>query len=572
MDAYNVNDFRQILVRKPFFQVTPKGYLDHGSAFHREVSDKENVSMPDDTMYRIVKTQQDFLREFYPTAHKIWDKNLYPDIYRKNPDDGKWYIQEIQRTAFAFQQLIYTKHVLHMTGNDVQFELADDSDDDKVNEANQKMLAKFRKGWFLHDMEVRHYEAVAAYMKVAEAAVVGFFDSDGKFGTRTLSFDRGDILYPQFDPLTGELAVFARRYYDCDDNGVERVEWVEVWDDRKFYRFRQKVNEGTVKSTVKRIARLFGIDGYTCVEEKTHGFGFLPVAYVRNDDGPCWAAVQHNIEDYEEAFSYLCENNKAYAFPIMKLKGSGDDIAVLGDNNGAAKTIQIMDVEGDADFINGTDASNAFATQLNKSYDLIYELSFTVKPPELKSGDLPGVAIKLLYSPAIEVAENDAKKMHPFLDQLVRICKYGIGVEEECMASMTALPIHAWIEIYVHQNKTELITNLAAAVQNGFLSKQTASERCPDFPVTNEYDRILREKKEEDQQDLLMDMQRADNETENAIEQQEATARINKGMSGSDINTGNGRKAGRPNRSGTQYDENGNWEGRNNWERYNRKG
>ena len=182
------------------------------------------------------------------------------------------------------------------------------------------------------------------------------------------------------------------------------------------------------------------------------------------------------------------------------------------------------------------------------------------------------MAIKLLYSPAIEVAENDAKKMHPFLDQLVRICKYGFGVEDNCMASMTALPVHAWIEVYVHQNKTELVTNLSAAVQNGFLSKQTASERCPDFPVTNEYDRILREKKEEDQQDLLMDMQRADNETENAIEQQEATARINKGQSGSDINTGNGRKAGRPNRSGTEYDENGNWLGRNNWDSYNRKG
>ena len=532
------------------------------------VSDKTDCSMPDDTLYRTVKTQHDFLREFYPSAHKIWDRSLYPDIYRKNPEDGKWYVQEIQRTAFAFQQLIYTKHVLHMTGNDIQFELADDGDSERDSENNQKLLATFRKGWYLHDMEVRHYEAVAAYMKVAEAAVVGFFDEDGKFGTRTLSFDRGDTLYPQFDPLTGNLAAFARKYYDYDNEGTERTEWVEVWDNKTFYRFRRGVNEGAAKEMAKKIAAVFGIGGYTCVEQKPHGFSFIPVAYVRNDDGPCWAAVQRNIEDYEEAFSYLCENNKAYAFPIMKLKGGGDDISVLGDNNGAAKTIQILDTEGDADFINGTDASNAFATQLTKSYELIYELSFTVKPPELKSGDLPGVAIKLLYSPAIEVAENDAKKMHPFLDQLVRICKYGIGMEENCMASMTALPVHAWIEVYVHQNKTEIITNLAAAVQNGFLSKQTASERCPDFPVTNEYDRILREKKEEDQQDLLMDMQRDDYETENAIEQQQATARINQGQSGHDINTGNGRKPGRPNRSGTDWDENGNWPGRNNWDTY----
>lgn len=570
MDAIKVNDFRKILVKKPFFELTPKGYMSHSGYYGSEVSDNEEPQMPEDTLYRKIKTQKDILREFYPTAHKIFDKTLYPDIWRKNPEDGKWYVQEIQRTAFAFQQVIYTKHTLTLTGNDIQFELAGDPEI-KRQEEYVKLLAKFKKGWYMHDMEIRHYEAVSAYMKVAEAAVVGFFDKEKEFGTRTLSFDRGDTLYPQFDPLTGELVVFARKYYDFDEQGNEKIEWVEVWDDTKFYRFKKSINEGVVKETVKKIARIFGIDNYTCVEEKPHGFPFIPVAYVRNDDGPCWAAVQRNIEDYEEAFSYLCENNKAYAFPIMKLKGDGDDINVIGDTNGAAKTIQITDTDGDADFINGTDASNAFATQLNKSYDLIYELSFTVKPPELKSGDLPGVAIKLLFSPAIEVAENDAKKMHPFLDQLVRICKYGIGMEENCMATMTGLPIHAWVETYVHQNKTELITNLATAVQNGFLSKQTASERCPDFPVNNEFDRILREKKEEDQQDLLMDMKRADNETENAIQQEEASARINSQRSGSDVNTGGGRKPGRPNKSGTEYDENRNWEGRNNWESYNRK-
>lgn len=566
MDAIKVNNFRKILVKKPFFELTPKGYMTHDGYCRNEVSDNEDPQMPQDTLYRVIKTQKDFLREFYPTSHKIFDKDLYPDIWRKNPEDGKWYVQEIQRTAFAFQQVVYTKHTLHLTGNDIQFELAGDPEM-KKQEEYINLLAKFKKGWYMHDMEIRHYEAVSSYMKVAEAAVVGYFDKNKKFGTRTLAFDRGDTLYPQTDPLTGELVVFARKYNDYDEEGNEKTEWVEVWDDRKFYRFKKQVNEGVVKETIKRIAKIFGIDDYSCVEEKDHGFPFIPVAYVRNDDGPCWSAVQKNIEDYEEAFSYLCENNKAYAFPIMKLKGDGDDITVVGDTDGSAKMIQITDTNGDADFINGTDASDAFATQLNKSYDLIYELSFTVKPPELKSGDLPGVAIKLLYSPAIEVAENDAKKMHPFLDQLVRICKYGIGMEEDCMATMTGLPIHAWVEIYVHQNKSEIITNLATAVQNGFLSKQTASERCPDFPVNDEYDRIMREKKEEDQQDLLMDMQRADNETENAIEKEKATAQIN-GYPAS-VNTGNGRKRGRPNKFNT--DSNGNRLGESHWDEFNKK-
>lgn len=568
MDVINEKKLREILVKKPFFEMTPDGYMDHGMSISEKVSDSDDVSMPeDDTLYFKVKTQKDFLREFYPTAHRIFDPKEYPDIWKQNPDDGKWYRQKIQRTAFAFQQLIHVKHVLHLTGNDVQFELSDDEHGDDCEEC-QRLLNKFKKGWLMHHLEIRFFEAVSAYMKVADCAIAGYFDKKGNFGTRTLSFDKGDILYPHFDSLTGELVCFARKYYDYDEDGNARTEWVEVWDDSKMYRFRRGMNEGAVKETIKTIAKFFGVSGYTCVEEKEHGFQFVPVAYMRNDDGPCWSQVQKNIEDYEEAYSYLCENNKAYAFPILTLIGDGE-VEISGDPSGAAKTIAISgeSKDNDAKFLNGTDASDAFATQLNKSYDLIYELSFTVKPPELKSGDLPGVAIKLLYSPAVEMATNDSQKIEPFLEALVRICKFGIGTEENCMASMTGLDINFWIEIYIHQNKTETMTNLSTAVQNGFLSKQTASERCPDFPKTGEWERIVKEKKEEQEQDLLVDIKRADNETQNAIEEKEAEAKINGGTSGN-VRTGNGRKAGRPD-EGKNTDRWGNRPNENNWKKFN---
>lgn len=570
MDAIKVNNVRELLVRKPFYELTPTGYMKH-SAVSDVVPDYYDGTMPGDTMYRRIKTQADFLREYYPSAHRIMDEKEYPDIWKLNPENNRWYCQKIQRTAFAFQQLIHTKHLLHLTGNDVQFELADgdDYENEKKVEENQKTLDVFKKGWLMHDMEIRFFEAVSAYLKVAECAIVGFFDEKKKFCTRTLSYDRGDILYPHVDSLTGDLLCFARKYYDYDDEGNEKTEYVEAWDNRKFYRFKKAVKSGKVKEVMTKIARIFGIDDYTLIEEKDHGFQFVPVAYARNDNGPCWFMVQKNIEDYEEAFSYLCENNKAYAFPILTLTGDGEDISITGDDmTGSAKTIMITDTNGKAEFLNGTDASDAFATQLNKSYDLIYELSFTVKPPELKSGDLPGVAIKLLYSPALEVAMNDAQELQPFLDKILRICQFGIGTDENCVATMSGLPINAWIDPYIHQNKSEVLTNLATAVQNGFLSKQTASERCPDFPKTAEYERIMREKKEEDQQDLLMDIQRADNETENAIEEQEATARIQNG-GGGNVRTGNGRKAGRPS-EGKNTDKWGNQPNENNWKKFNK--
>ena len=569
MDAIKVNNVRELLVRKPFFELTPIGYMKHSNVSD-VVPDTYDGTMPEDTMYWRIKTQADFLREYYPSSHRIMDEKEYPDIWKQNPENGKWYQQKIQRTAFAFQQLIHAKHQLHITGNDIQFELADgdDYDDEKSVEENQKTLNLFKKGWIMRDMEIRFFEAVGAYLKVAECAIVGFFDENKKFGTRTLSYDRGDILYPHFDSLTGDLLCFARKYYDYDDEGNQKTEYVEAWDKQKFYRFKKAVKHGKVKEVVTKIAKIFGIDNYTLVDEKYHGFQFVPVAYARNDKGPCWSMVQRNIEDYEEAFSYLCENNKAYAFPILSLTGDGDDITITGDDiTGSAKTIMITDPNGKAQFLNGTDASDAFATQLNKSYDLIYELSFTVKPPELKSGDLPGVAIKLLYSPALEVAMNDSQELQPFLDQLLRICKFGIGTDENCMATMVGLPINAWINPYVHSNKTEVITNIATAVQNGFLSKQTASERCPDFPKTAEYERIMREKKEEDQQDLLIELQKQDNQTENAIEEERATAGIQGGKG--TIRTGRGK--GRPRTVDTDHWGNRKDGSEQNWDDWNNK-
>lgn len=565
MDVLN---YRDLCSKKPWFEVTPTGYQRHGVGERK--TDLADIQMPEDCVSVIPKTQADFLREYFPSGHRIMDPTEYPDVYKKDPVSKKLYRQPIQRTAFAFQQLIATKHILHLTGNDTQFEIAQGRDTESREEELQRQLIQFRKTWLTADMEVRDFEAVRSYYITADTALVGFIRKDGKGGAKVLSYLNGDTLFPQFDSVTGELLAFGRQYCDYDEDGSTKVKWLEVWDDTYLYRFTQGTQDGT-SGEPYIINGEYAVNGYQLVSKKPHGFSFLPVAYARRESGPVWSAVQKNIEDYEEAFSHLCENNRAYAFPIFYYKGEGQDLQIQGDMNGAVKALAMSDTEAEAGFLNGTDASNAFATQLDKSYNLIYELSFTVKPPELKSGDLPGVALKLLYSPAIESAMNDAQELQPFLSQVVRIVKYISGHENNNIQTMMALPVNAWYKAYVHANYTEEVTNLATAVQNNFLSHQTASERCPEFPKNDEYERIIREQKEKQQQDLLVDIQRGDAETQNAIEEQEAQARIASGQSGQDINQPNsGRRAGRPNRSGKTWDENGNFLGESNWDSYNR--
>lgn len=553
-----LDDYRNILTREPFKVITPKGYLSHGKAGLISYE-------PDDTPEFNIKTQADFLREYYPTGHLINDSVAFPNIVKKDPETGKYYVQPITRYATAFQSVIAVKHTTHLVGNDTQFELPTPSDNEEEELTNVKKLLDFKLQWLKQSMEVKMFEAIWSVMTTADTAIVGYIDKRGNTGCRTFSFFNGDKIFPHYDDVTGELELFARKYQEFDEDGKVVGTFVEIWDDEYIYRAKYDDDLDTPEPLV--IKDKYAIHGYKLVgEPKKHGFPFIPVAYHRERTGPSWSPVQKNIEDFEEAFSYLAENNKAYGFPIFFLQGDGDSIDIQGDElTGAVKAVQITSKDGKAAFINPEDASAAFKTQLDMSYKYIYELSFTVQPPELKSGDLPGVAIQLLYSPAVEMAIIDAQKLQPFLDNVVKIVKFQTGYAMNKPTYLMDFPINAWIEPYVHKNLTELTTNLATAVQNGFISKQTASERIPMYAKNDEYSRIIREQKEKMQDELKLAIEKKKNDIDEEIRKQKA---INS-MSGKDVNTGGG--SGRPNRSGRTYDENGNWEGRNNWDDWNRE-
>ena len=70
MDDLKLN-YKEILVKKPFFEILPEGYMLHRAPF-KAVND--NINMPNDYLWKTIKTQADFLRENYPTAHRIFDK------------------------------------------------------------------------------------------------------------------------------------------------------------------------------------------------------------------------------------------------------------------------------------------------------------------------------------------------------------------------------------------------------------------------------------------------------------------------------------------------------------------
>lgn len=571
---------RQLLTKKPFTRILPDGHYDHGYVSN-ELSE---IPVTKDILKRKILTQEDFLRELDPAGHIINDKEAYPDIWRQNEEDGMWYVQEIPRYAFAYQQIILIKHLTHLCGNDIQFELSDR----EVTEESRKVYYAHRNGWANKNMEVAWYHLAKSVKATGDGAFVGYLDK-GNFGWKVLSFLNGDRLYPHYDLLTGKLNVFARTYCNYTNEGTVAQRYIDVWDNTYYYRFVADGDPSNLLEKAKQLLfKFFSTDGYRLEHMEPHGFNEIPVSYMRDDFGPCWTFSEEAIENYEIAFSNLAHSNHEFGLPIMYVKGDGSQEVTAKDMTYASK-IMLLPSDGEIGFLNRQDASNAYKAELDKLEENIYKMSSAVKTPELKSGDTPGVALKIMYSDAYERAMSDANEFDGCVDDMVRIFNWGYGIEAEKRLAFLNTNIRHYIEPYIHINNTELTQNLNTAVLGGFLSKQTASEKLP-YSTPQEWDRIQKEKHDEQQQNLLLEEQKIEIQNDANVEMQEELSdiqtaqQIEVAKAEAEIEDGNedtkgkqtkkkkfsvatGRGAGRPNRLNT--DKWGNRPNENNWGRWN---
>lgn len=482
---------RNLLTKTPFSRVTPDGYMQGSMTTLPDASSYFEGRL----MYQIV-SQADFVREYYPSGHKINSPLFYPNIVKYDEKSGKFFEQQVFRASFPFQQIILVQQLIHLCGNDIHHELTDAVADN----AHDKLFLEFQKGWLEKNMEIAFYEFAKSVKITGDGAIVVYI-KDGKAGYRNLSFFNGDTLFPHYDSETGELVAFARKYQDYDISGKTRTSWIEVWDKKTLTRYRQDF-DGIGNRIANKVRDWLGLDGYTQDgEPQLHGFDEVPVVYHR-DSGPCWEASQDSIDKYELAVSQLCQNNMAYAFPIMVLKG--DDVEIKGDIYGSVKAIT-MGSDDAAEYLSHPDATSSFELQLKVLLDNIFQGSFIVKPPEIKSGDLPGVAIKLIYSPSLEKAIIDSREFDRDVDALSRLFKFAYAVELKKSSQFANMRIFSWIEPYVHQNTTELINNLVQLTSSEILSRQTATD-LTGYGRNQEWDRIIKERKEEQMADRLTDI------------------------------------------------------------------
>lgn len=440
--------------------------------------------------------QSEFLRQYDPDGHKINSTEYYPNIIKYDEDSKQYFEEEISRVAFSFQQIILTKQLSALCGNPTRFRLPI-ADQTKTHE---RQFTEWKEGWAVKDMDILVYNALESVGKTGDVAVYMYIDNNGKMKYKVFSFDKGDILFPHYND-TGELDLLARKYTSINMYGEDETR-VDVFTKECVRSFKDSEGKDSYE---KFVDGKYILDGYVPVGDVVkHGLDFVPVAYYRDEKGAWWSPSQKTIEEFEWAFSCLTHSNMAYAFPIMYIKGS--EVVVEPDMiRNSVKAIVMPNKDSDAGFLPRPDGSTSFELQLKKLYDMIYQQSFTVNPPEVRSGDLPGVAIKLLYSPSIEKANEMAKKLNTFLDVIVDMFTYFYGIEEEKISEFESLKVYAYLEPYVHQNDSEVIKDLETSVNAGFLSKKSATEISP-YSNNNEIDRIEQEVEAAYQLDSLTDL------------------------------------------------------------------
>lgn len=488
MESINISNMppQRVMVKEAFTRLVPSASLTPiGEAKAMGATGLLPYSYENPS--RQIMSQADFMREYDVNAHKINSLKYYPDAFLKG-SDGKVAAKIRSRIAVAWQKRILVKRLATLTGNNVNIRLSNS----KRTTKDQQMLNDYREGWENKNMENLLFQSIRADGIVGDVAACLYLDNQ-KVGWRVFSFLDGDVLYPHYDPITGKLAVFGRKYSVRDGNDNEIEEYLDVYDNKYFMRYKR--HKAGVMNKVKSI---LGMDGWEVdIPKKPHGFQRIPIAYDRYGE-PFWANSQDCADLYELTVSQLAENNQAYALRI--LYALGGEIEMISNMDGTPSMINSTEPNTKVGFLEPADSSRSFELQLNILEKAIMRNSFASETPELKSGsDLSSLTVRMLMMDSYQQALLDAQHFQPFLDDIVELFKYGYGIETGRSSDFEMLKVKAEIFPYVFMSETEQVSNIMQLRSAGALSKQTASEMAYElgYGINSEYERIVSEERNE---------------------------------------------------------------------------
>lgn len=397
------------------------------------------------------KNSADFIREYYPSGHKIYDKSIYPDLFYKideksslgksvaEKNNGKSAFKQIprKRISMPIQQDATRVILSHIFGNPISHK---DISQEQNDESNKRM-ALFKNLWTYYNMDNYVRDFFGKSLICGDASLFLSINSRKEIVGKVLSYiDKDNIAVKQ--DRSGEVLAIYRKYTAKDENN-EINSYVDVI-----------TTDYTATYT----------DSGELVEEKPQLFSFLPAVYHKRRDGAWWSFTQSNIEELEEEISVLTQDNKAKAKGKYFMSTTTPDRIKL--QTFAESDVFVADKDSDMKFINPTTLSDAFKYTMEENKEIITKSLGYIFPKVQVSGDMPTGSMKAQFFPTERICMEFINEFAPIVDevswifqQFVDILYPNIGIGE--------MKISSKIKLFSPTDNLSMLTAFADAYSKG---------------------------------------------------------------------------------------------------------
>lgn len=429
-------------------------------------------------------TQDTFLNELNPDSHEINSQYMSRrPVYKAEKDENgktKYVLDgfdEVETVALAIQEMIVSKKVSHLTGK--HFWMSNESEDEEAfeNIRSWQDISGFWDGWT---------EAVRACERTGDSALYLYQDATG-LSYEVFSYEKGDTLYPGVDD-DGKPVLY--RSYSL--NGKPAVDVFSVRSRETWVKVDTSEEKG--KAWIDKVMRVIrggkfntvSEDGYRLISRTDSQVGgdLLQVIYFRVPDiatGP----VQDSISKYEKALSYVAEEVKNDAFPILFLKS--EKVTSLPPTKLNGKTIGVKGTSdnlahSDAKFLAPPDMSNIADVNLKTLWDNILRgsMSALVEPEVLKQGSDSSTSIRILFAPDVEWCQNRWVFYAKPNRQCIEVFKRLVGKQEGEIQRYGDLRVSIGQEIWLPQNDTEELKRQLDMLYARAKSRKAVLQDIPD--------------------------------------------------------------------------------------------
>lgn len=448
-------------------------------------------------------TQDNFLNEINPAAHDINSqyqstRPIYAPTGNKNEaGEEEWAISgydEIETIALGLQEMIVSKKIGHLTGN--KFWLANETMDEEAFET----FTSWADYAGLFDA---YTEAVYFAERSGDSAIYFYQNGDKSIDYEVFAFEKGDVLYPGKDEKGRPR--LCRQYTINGKTAVDifSVDAMETWVKVDLEEDAGKTWWDKIKDSINnRFNSSKSEDGYTRIfrRESQVGSDLLQVIYFWVPDiasGP----VEDSICKYESALSYIANEVKSDAFPILFVKS--EKIINLPPSEVNGKTIGVKGASetvknSDAKFLTPPNSSDIAKIHLEALFNNILRGSMTalVEPEVLKQGSDSSTTIKILFAPDIIWCKNRWIYYAKPVKQLVEVFKRLVGKVEGDISRYGDMRVSCGQNIYLPQNESE-----ALKMELDMLYARAKSRKAVIEDIGNahkgDYEQILKEWEEE---------------------------------------------------------------------------